>query len=250
LQNDIAKKSPSVDLILGLLAPSLAARLPLLTYFAATSPLRRYGLLENVEAGSGDSAGQNSLRMDPRVMQYLLGNQAVDPRVQPYWRFCPALAWEEVVVDTNLQNRLQKLLQMAIDSSEQRPILSFSGRPGVGKKTLARALSGDLGAPLAVVDARALPRDTEAFSEKVRLILREGLLQPCAVYFDHLEKLLSEESTLQLPALVREIRELGWLTFLGSETRCRRSCLILPRFTRWRYRRRITPDRKRCGKCI
>ncbi|MDZ7309069.1 MAG: AAA family ATPase [candidate division KSB1 bacterium] len=220
LQNDVAKKFPSVDLILGLLSPGPEERLRLLPHFSSGSRLRHYGLLESAESEAGTSAAQHFLRADARIVQYVLGNQAPDPRVLPHLCFFPPLPWKNIVVPAALQHRLQKLLQTHLnDATGQRPILYLYGRSGVGKMTVARTLCGEAGVGLAVVDVRSLLRAPENFVEKIRLILREGLLQPCAVYFDHLEKLENAdgENITHLTMLMQELRELSWLTFLGSE---------------------------------
>lgn len=226
LQNDPVKKSPGVELILGLLCRDAAQRLRCLSCFQPEAPLRQYGLLE-----AAASTAQQFLRVDPRIVQYVLGSEAVDRRVQPVLQFFPPLSWEQVVVPEELRSRLQKLLSMAAGKGAlQRPVLYFQGRPGVGKKTVARALCGEAGVSLAAADIRALLRNPESFREKIRLILREGLLQSCAVYFDHLEKLESaaEENAELLAGLVREIRDWGWITFLGSENPLPDALLDLP----------------------
>ena len=221
LQNDIAKKFPSVDLILGLLGQAPEEHLSGLAHFHSAAPLRHFGLVETVPSELDASAAQHFLRADSRIVHYVLGNNAVDQRVLPHLRLFAPLHWDEVVVPKALQSRLAKLLKKALAEAHlQHPILCFQGRAGVGKKTLARALCGEAGVNLAVADLRSLLRSPETFAAQTRLILREGLLLPGAVYFDHFEKLghSAEENTTLLPALVQEIRESGWLTFFGSET--------------------------------
>jgi len=53
LQNDLAKKFPSIDLILGLFAPTLEERLPFRSCFHPAAPLRYYNLIENLESEAG-----------------------------------------------------------------------------------------------------------------------------------------------------------------------------------------------------
>ncbi len=216
LQNDMTKRFASVDLILDLLSSSSEERLQMMVCFHPSAPLRRFGLVETVE-NEPNTAASRRLKVDARVVHLMLGNNAVDSRVQPYLRFYLPLAWKEVVVASTLQNRLSQLLQASLhDANGQRPILYFHGRPGVGKKTVARALCGETGTALAVADMRSLLRSPETFAEQIRLILREGLLLPCAIYFDHFENLESAEGE-SAARLMKEINEIGWLTFLGSE---------------------------------
>ncbi|MCI0391850.1 MAG: ATP-binding protein [Acidobacteria bacterium] len=220
LQNDITQKSPSVDLILSLLCQSLEERLRRLPYLRPSAVLRHCHLIESMENDAGGSAARPSFRADSRIVNYLLGDQTIDSRLLPYVRSLPPLSWEDVVAGEALRDRLQMLLQAVLhNTTGDRPVLYFYGRSGVGKKTIARALCGAAGVMLVVVDLRSLLRSPETFAEKVRLILRESLLQPCALYFDHVEKLENidgDDATLLL-RLAHEIRTLGWLIFLGSE---------------------------------
>jgi SpoVK/Ycf46/Vps4 family AAA+-type ATPase len=136
-----------------------------------------------------------------------------------------------VVIHESLRQRLQEIFQLAIENTAyRRPILYLHGRSGVGKKTVARALCSAKDLMLAAVDVRSLLRNPEAFQEKVRLILREGLLQPAAIYFGHLEKLESaaEENLWLLNGLLQEIAEFGWIIFLGSENPLPSALLNLP----------------------
>ena len=218
LQNDLNRRFASIDLILSLLCPDPEERLHSLAYFHPAAPMKHFGLLESPETEA--PAAQHALRVDPRVVHHLLGNQAIDQRVRPHLRFYPPLRWQDVVVDAEFRQRVQQLLDLAAGSeSDYRPILYLSGRSGIGKKTLARTLCGDLGMALGVVDVRSLLQPLESFRERIRLILREGLLQPCAIYLDHMEEFESfaRETPSIWPVLIEEIHELGWITFLGSE---------------------------------
>ena len=220
LQNDISKRAPSIDLILSLLCHSFENRIQFLPYFEAGAPLRHYRLIELVENGSGLSAGQHFLRADARILSFILGSGEIDARIQPYVCLLPPVSWQNVIVPAALQKQLQKIFQcLCQDMPGCRSVLHFYGRPGVGKKTLARALCGEMGVELAVVDIRPLWASPDTFIETIRLILRESLLQPCAVYFDHLEVAANgtQPHAWLLSQLAQEVREMGWLTFLGSE---------------------------------
>lgn len=220
LQDNMARKYPGVELILNLLTQNAEERLHLLPCFDSAAPLLHYGLLENTELGTGTSAAQNFLRVEPRIVQFVLGNQAIDSRLRSLFRFVHPLSWEEVVVPADLQQRLQALFQtMLTGAGIGRTSLYLHGRAGVGKKTIARALCSEMGVPLALVDAGKLLRQPAALTENLRLILREGMLQSCAVYFEWPETFAKSEADSEsfFSALAEAINELGWLTIFGSE---------------------------------
>ncbi|NUM78975.1 hypothetical protein HUU40_31855, partial [candidate division KSB1 bacterium] len=159
LQDNLARKYPGVELILNLLAGDAEERLSLLPAFDSASPLLRYGLLEFTEQSTGASAAQHFLRVDPRIVQFALGNRSSDRRLRSYLRFMRPLSWKAVVIRKELQQQLQTLFQtMLREPAMLRPSLFLHGRAGVGKKTVARALCSEMGIALAVVDVRKLLR--------------------------------------------------------------------------------------------
>lgn len=219
LQNDITKKAPSIELILGLIGQSIEERIQYLPYFDASGSLRQFRLIESLETGSGLSAGQQFFRADPRILQYVLGNHALDSRILLPVQFLPSVSWDRVVISADLKARLERILQLVLDNSAiRRNAIHLYGRAGVGKKTAARALCHDMGLALLTLDLRNVAPTTN-FRESIRLILREGLLQPCAVYFDHLEFWFQDSSDhkIHLTELARQFDQMGWLMFLGSE---------------------------------
>lgn len=220
LQNNIAHKSPSVDLILGLLNLSPEARLQALSRFQDAAPLLYYGLLTYQDYGSGSSAAQHFLRVDPRIMQFLLGDTAPDRRLRPFFQFLPPCSWESVVIADDLRKRLWDRFKVMLNHGEKlRPWFYLYGREGVGKKTLARVLSSEAGIMLAEVDVCRLLRDPEDTFENLRLILREALLQPCAIYFDLSRGSENDDSSMAhfVSDLAREYRDYGGMILLADE---------------------------------
>ncbi len=231
LQNDLTRKNPSVDLILGLLCPNIETRLQFLSCFHPGAKLKHFRLIESSSENTAASSHEHFLRADPRLVYYALGNNALDAGLLPEVRLLPPLQWHQIAVEASWQERVQKLFHRALeDMTAQRPVFYFHGRQGVGKKTSARVLSGEIGLALAIVDLRSLVRTPETLREKTRLLLRESVLQPCAIYFEHFEKLESaaEENPALLTGLLQEMRELGGIIFLGSENRLPGKLLDLP----------------------
>jgi len=220
LQNDLTQRCPGVDLILNLLCQNSGDRLQKMRYLQATGSLRHFYLIENILDNPGNFYGPPLLKVDSRIISYVLEHSTVDPRVVHFLHFRPPFNWNEVVVNKKLQTRLQQLFQLIINNTFQHhPIIYLHGMPGTGKKTLAQAICSELGIKLAVVDVRSILPKPDTFQEKARLILREGLLQSCAIYFDHLEEMekADEENPNFLRWLIQEIHDLGWIVFLGSQ---------------------------------
>lgn len=221
LQNDLNKINPGVSLILDLFCGDKADRLSYLNYFHPEAALRRFRLID-VLSEAPATVTQQYVSADPRLIYFVLQNDIVDEQVQQFLHLSTPLAWNQVVLNDHLQNRLQMLFRSVLnnpDPQTQRPILYLHGRSGSGKKTVARALGGEIGMPLAVVDLRPLLRNPEDFQDNLCLVLRESLLQPAVTCFDHFEKLedISEENPTLLKTFFREIHKFGWITLLCSE---------------------------------
>jgi hypothetical protein len=219
LQNDINKKSPSKDLITELLVEEGGKRIEYIAAFNEDSPLIHFGLIEFIDSGIESFDLDSLLRIDNRIVQYLLGNSTVDQRIKADLHFFPSPSWDQVIISATFKDNLQKLLNYEISHNGQACIY-LHGRAGVGKKTIAGALCEGLGFPLAVVDARVLLKMPESFSAKVKRILREGLLHPCVVCFEQVHELISLDEGLPgfTTTFLRTVQELGWITFLCSET--------------------------------
>lgn len=225
LQNDLSKKFPSIDLILALLCARAEERLARFHYFHPAAPLRRFGLLE--------SAGNDSgvLRLNERILHHLLGNHLIDESLAREACFMKPASWEQVVAPEALRARLQEMFAKGLQRpAGARPVLYLHGRNGVGKSVLACALCREHNLPLLQVDLRVFLRQPENFHDKVRLLLRESLLQSAALCLEHVEKLESaaEESPWLMQSFMQELAEFGGIIFLTSEKALPATLLELP----------------------
>ena len=89
LQDDVTKKRPSVDLVLNLLCPSFEAKLAARRCFTPESPLLKHHLLYLFDDPSHHQPPLLSkyLKVDERVVNYLLGSDELDARLLPYARY-------------------------------------------------------------------------------------------------------------------------------------------------------------------
>ena len=113
LQDDVTRRRPTVDLILRLLATSLEERAEARSALSPSGRLLGRGLLTVL----GDDNGQMSLlarplRVDERIVEYLLGSDRLDPRVAAYGRlFSAAEANQEWVLPADIQDGLLSILR-------------------------------------------------------------------------------------------------------------------------------------------
>jgi ATP-dependent 26S proteasome regulatory subunit len=227
LQDDIARKRPSVDLVLDLLCTCEAERWHArTTVFSDQAPLFRHGILHKVEdprSPSGSSGLAQFLQLDQRMLHYLLENAALDARLNSYATLlAPAATLEQVLVDPTLKACLVNVCQRWFSQPPpgQRPfVLYFQGPYGVGKQDLALGLCAQWGCPLLYVDMQLLLARESDIATALRLVCREGLLWGAAVYLDLGDVAWQEDAKAKtwMRTLARMVEEYGQLTFLAGE---------------------------------
>jgi SpoVK/Ycf46/Vps4 family AAA+-type ATPase len=183
--------------------------------FAPEAPLRRFHLLV-LEPGQlpGTPLGARPLRLDERVAGYLRGVNALDDRVsqllQPLEPAPLAPAHQKLV------ERLVRSLESA-DGLYRWAAVNVTGRPGVGKGAVARALCDELGLRVYNLDPGLLPSHGPERQEALRLLERESVLHQFALYVPADETVVEGGET----ALDALVRELGVFLLIGSEERQR-----------------------------
>ena len=88
LQDDVTRKKPSVDLVLNLLCETMPEKLAARLAFDPRSPLLKYRLLQMTDASPDGSSPLISrfLKLDDRIVNFLLGFQQIDARLEPFAR--------------------------------------------------------------------------------------------------------------------------------------------------------------------
>lgn len=234
LQDDISRKKPSVDLILTLLcpiqgdrsSPDLSDRWRSRAYFLETAPLFHFDILQTIDdpqSPSGVSDLGRFLRLDGRMLNYLLGNHQIDRRLANLvTSHSPSQTLDQVLVDPSAKTQLAHLLHRhfsPLSQERHRVVVYLQGAAGIGKRELALGACAQLNCPLLYFDLEMLlARELEA-ETLLRLAFREGLLLQAALYFDHLDRLIGDESKARviLKLLARVMADYGWLAFLAGE---------------------------------
>jgi hypothetical protein len=209
LHDDVTRRQPTVDLVLSLLCPGLDARVAVRARLTAAAPLLRHHLVQLNEEPGGQSASLlgSSLRLDPRVAAFLLGDDAVDDRLARYATVsAPAPSADDLVLPETLGKQLSRLAEhLRTDGTSEGAglIVYFQGPYGVGKQAAAAACCGALGRPLLILDGRRIaaagPGD---FSTLARLAGREVRLRGALLYWQGFDALLAEGSLERLDTLL------------------------------------------------
>lgn len=226
LQDDITRKKPSIDLVLTLLCPTETERWRARTAFSAHAPLLCAGLvhtLDDPQNPSGSSELGRFLRLDGRILNYLLGNNQIDgqlARLAAVYQPGPGL--EQVLVEPAAKAQIAQMLQRYFlnqGTEQRRGVVYLHGPAGVGKRELALAACTQLHCPLLYLDLELLLAREPEVETLLRLAFRESVLLQAALFLDHLDGLLGEEpkAKVVLKLLSQVMTDYGWLVFLAGE---------------------------------
>ncbi|HEX5414890.1 MAG TPA: ATP-binding protein [Chloroflexota bacterium] len=199
LQDDVTRRRPTVDLMLrlltGTLEESARARFPL----GPQGRLIREGLLLPTD----DAAGQGPLlsrplRVDERILEYLLGSDSLDVRLSG---FAELVKPDADTVIHDVPGRFPERLARVIDASEaaQGPIIYLHGSAATAKvptlKTAARLAKRPI-LFLNVPRLRAAGKPAPATA--LELAVRESLLQDALLAIEGFDGLLADDESASL----------------------------------------------------
>ena len=225
LQDDVTKKWPTVDLALRLFCPGPEDRVAKRESFVNTAPLVRDGLVRVAESSNVTESPLLSrcLRLETRVADYLLGSDGLDERLTSTELLAqPDVEWDQVVLPGETLVQLEQLTQeLLTDSHVGRGIvLHLVGPPGIGKKTVAKALCRDLGKGLLVVDCAILLASDQGVGSLANAAYREAMFHDAILCWDNFHLLLGNEpkQLAARSALIQGLSPRSALTILTGET--------------------------------
>ena len=190
LQDDVTRRRPGVELTLNLLGDSFAERVALRQILTPDAPLLRYDLVSLLPdaAQREPTLLGHFLKVDTRIVDYVLGHDYADPRVTAAVQFLPALSrFDELPLAAEEQATLARTLAI-------NPVLYFYGSYGAGTREAAQAVGGALDMQVLAIDLarlQTLATETAAPLERLaRLALREAYLVGGVLLLDNWHSVL------------------------------------------------------------
>ncbi len=212
VQDDATRKYPTAHLALQLLGAESGDGAPAwqtgYDTFIPSFPLRRYRLI-HVEPVPGAAHAAEGLRLDRRVVSYLLGINRFDEQVAAVLR--PMESAELLTEEQgDVIRRFESFLR-SWNENGRMPALNLIAGPGAGRQAVARKLCNQLGIALSAIDLSLMPPPSRERQELQRILEREALLIPTAYYLDLTETDLHNRSDVSLVNELIEKVNVFWI---------------------------------------
>lgn len=218
LQDDVTRKRPSVDLALNLLCQSVADKIERRAHLAPEAPLRRHGLLHLI-CDSGQicpSLLSCYLKLDDQVVKFLLGLGGLDARVAAYCRLIePSVELNDLFLPEELKAGLLAMARRTPDGNAACRVY-LHGKAGLGKRSLAEAISRRLQRPFLTLDLALVPPLSGEFAASIDLAMREARFLNAVLYIDGFEVLAGEERRANAQHLMTRIGDFLGIVFVGG----------------------------------
>jgi SpoVK/Ycf46/Vps4 family AAA+-type ATPase len=221
LQDDVSRKSPSVDLALNLLCRSAAEKLTYRASFAPDSRLLQ-GRVIRLVADPQLHFPAWPIRLDDQIIRFLLFQRGIDGRLSTFCRLV-RLGPNAPGAPSSLSEHTMRSLAGALVRArkERQPLrLYFQGAPGAGQSAVAARLAHEAGAALLSVDlARWAAAAQPEADERARVLLREAQLLDAVLYLEPWDALVDAAGGRHpvREALVPELAEFTGAVILSGE---------------------------------
>lgn len=197
LQNDVSKKSPTVDLILRLFSADSEERLLLRERFSPTAPLLGHRLLSFADQSTHRIA--STVTTGERILNFILDIDALDPQLASFARLIEDHSeWDQILLPAMLKDNLARFFTQRLDAApEPAGMLLFQGPDGSGKRLTAASLCTTAGIELIIIDTPRMILDASLRETAIRLF-REATLREAAIYLDGADALADPQAWEQV----------------------------------------------------
>lgn len=214
LQDDAARRRPSLALAIDLVGDDLEVRARARASLSESATLMRAGLISLVDDGQGAVNHRLSqfLKLDERICAYLLGDRSM-----------PARDWLRTISPhpVEVTGIAQRLIDLAGETvtggSAHKLIVALHGdKPEA--YALAESVCSGMRVPMLALDANLLAASATSFEAGVREAARESLLMPAGLIVEGADRLAetTAEHDLRLHQLRTALDDFAWLGFIAA----------------------------------
>ena len=194
LQDDVTRKSPTVDLALNLLCQSLPDKLEKRHRLTVSGPLIEHRLIQTVPPTAQADASflSHALAVDRRIVQFLLGDDGLDLQLKP---FCQLEQAPTPPAQLPMAMSESWMAGLALSDGDLLPLrLYLQGVPGIGKQGVAAAIAAHLQAPLLKANLAQVGGSLSEITDKLTLVQREAQLHRAVLYLSGVDALVQTEA--------------------------------------------------------
>ncbi|UCF90743.1 MAG: AAA family ATPase, partial [Desulfobacterales bacterium] len=223
LHDDATRRHASIALVQKLLCLDFDEELRARAAFAEAAPLVRYRLIALVKDTADPAAPlpAQQIRIDAGIAGHLLNGTGLDPLIVAHASLkTPAEMAADAPAPGEPCTRIADLLDAYLAQEAQTQLVFyFAGPDAEAKRQTAETVCRKLKTSLIRADVKELVGEGAEIEPLVARVLREGLLQPAAVFLENCDWLWENESraVYQLRALQELTREMGWVVFVTGK---------------------------------
>ena len=211
LHDDVTQRLPTVFLALRLLCEGRESRRLGRAHFLAAAPLRRHLLIRLLPPQQDGRASRvrHALQIDQHIADYLLQLTDTDDRIASFAALIqPRSDKDRLTVHGLPPDRILSLARGPV-------VFYLKGEPGLGKRTTACAVAGELGRDTLSVDVSRMLDNDLPFETAMALVLREGRLRRAVLYWNHVEAISDDEPPRH--RLLSSLKQYGEPIFVAGQ---------------------------------
>lgn len=175
-QGDPQRTYPTFSLALAALPNS---------HWTALTPMGSLRRWRVIEVGPGNALTQSPLRLDERVLHYLLGTSHLDERLQGLVTPVPIQGNHQMSLCESDHQLVQHIARVLVNSDRDHDaIVQLCGNDGASKRAIAAAVCDTLGWTLHVMAGEVIPTVPGDLNDVMRLWEREAFLHNSALLLD------------------------------------------------------------------
>jgi len=179
-----------------------------------TAPLRRFKLLY-VEQGNNSAIASCPLRIDERILHYLMGISYMEEQLRGMIKQVKLDTGQHIVVPSH-QNVTDSILQacMMQDQDRKLPIVQLVGKDEMSKQSIANQVCNQLGLSLWRMPADFIPTKADEIESLVELWTRESALLGACLFIS-----AEDADSAAQRSVIRLLEEMPGPAFLSSRER-------------------------------